>query len=257
MLLQCVCRCLSVLFLKSKAMGHRGLPPSYTNISLYLPSISLLLPPIYPCLSSHLDNAALSFSLGGGLPWTNIVPYAGSSGGPYCVWRNGELTPMSEPYQWGHCVWIFLQLTQSHPTSLPCTGQARGYSGCPPPLIIWWKHAHNSELKFPNKPSHKWPLQPATFCVLLIFQQTTLSWICLCCSFWQKWGPQQLGFLIEKNKATHKGLYCISMITGFRMLSEYFKMYGSEGIHANYLFRIKTVMMLIVLFMPVMRLGQK
>lgn len=132
----------------------------------------LLSPPLTPCLSRHTQTYSsiipsatpphppppsmlpsppilimqlFSFSPGGGLHWTNIVPYASSSGGPYCVWRNGELTPMSEPSQWGHCVWIFLRLTQSHPRSLPCTGQAtpRGYSGCSP--IIWWKHAHNSQ----------------------------------------------------------------------------------------------------------------
>lgn len=124
--------CVFFFFLKSKAMGHiQGsflLQPSYTNMLLHLPSRPPSILPSPPILIMQF----FSLVLDGRQPWTNIVPYAGSSGGPYCVWRNGELTPMSEPSQWGHCVWIFLRLTQSHPTSLPCTGQARGCSGVHP-----------------------------------------------------------------------------------------------------------------------------
>lgn len=130
-----------VLFLKSKAMGHRA-PLSFPPHTLTCPSISrpslfsCSPPSILPSPPILIMQPLFFFSPGGGLPWTNIVPYAGSSGGPYCVWRNGELTPMSEPSQWGHCVWIFLRLTQSHPTSLPCTGQARGYSGVLPHYMM-------------------------------------------------------------------------------------------------------------------------
>lgn len=148
----------------------------------------LLSPPLPPLLQLPsppiLIMQLFSFSPGGGLPWTNIVPCASSSGGPYCVWRNGELTPMSEPSQWGHCVWIFLQLTQSHPRSLPCTGQARGYRVRSP--IMGWKHAHNSQKPITTTDCF-------TFRILFIFQQTTLSWICLCGWLWQKWGPVGAG----------------------------------------------------------------
>lgn len=88
----------------------------YPSIScLSLSSCTPLTLPSPPILIMQL----FSLSLGGGLPWTNIVPYAGCSGGPYCVWRNGELTPMSELSQWLHCVWIFLRLAGLLPLLLP------------------------------------------------------------------------------------------------------------------------------------------
>lgn len=145
---------------------------------------------------------------------------------------------MSELSQWGHCVWIFLSAhpISPHVTPLhrPSQGLLRVLPPAPPtPSFIWWKHAHSS--RFTNNPSPQLTaLTRDTFSVLLIFQQSTLSWICLCWRFWQKQGaggctateggPVQFVFffsLIEKEqKATHKGAYCICMITGSRTLSE-------------------------------------
>lgn len=139
-----VCFSMSLCFVP-QVQSHGSQPPRpYNNISLYLPS---RLPPP-PILIMQL----FSFLPGGGLPWTNIVPYTGSCGGPYCVWRNGELTPMSEPSQWGHCVWIFLRLNQSHLTFSPCTDQVRGCAGCSP--VVRCKNVHitanwNSPIKHP------------------------------------------------------------------------------------------------------------
>lgn len=106
----------------SQVQSHSGVtvlpsPPAllYPNISFHLLFV-FLLPPAFPS-APVLIMPLFSSPLSGGLPWTNIVPRAGSSGGPYCVWRNGKLTPMSEHPQWKHCVWIFLGLTQSHPLS--------------------------------------------------------------------------------------------------------------------------------------------
>lgn len=234
-----------------------SLPHTQTYPSISRPSLpSCPPPPPHPSLSSHLDNAALSFLLGGGLPWTNIVPYAGSCGGPYCVWRNGELTPMSEPSQWGHCVWIFLQLTQSHPTSLPCTGQARGYSGCS--TIICWKHAHSSKLKFTNKSSLNRPQPFVTRYSLCLINfppdhtELNMSLLLVLTELWAngcmviEGGPCNSFFLIEKSKTTHKGLYCISIITGFRMLSDYFKIQSSEEICVNKLISTEICTVLII-----------
>lgn len=68
-----------------------------------------------------------SYSLSGGLPWTNIVPYAGSSGGPFCVWRNGELTPMSEPFNRG----IVSESSSSSPNLTPRHSPAKAKLGLP------------------------------------------------------------------------------------------------------------------------------
>lgn len=158
---------------------------------------------------------------------------------------------MSEPSQWGHCVWIFLQLTQSHPTSLPCTGQAMGYTGRSP--IICWKRAHSGELKFTNKSSHN-RLQPfgTRYSVCLInfppdHAELNMSLLLVLTEMQAsgcmviEGGPCNSFFLIEKNKATHKGLYCISMITGFKILSEHFKMHCSDEICVNTLINIEIV----------------
>ncbi len=233
-----MCLSMSLCFAPQvQSHGSQGSPPSLllslpphtqTYPSISRPSLSSCPPSVLPS-PPVLIMQLFSFSPGGGLPWTNIVPYASFSGGPYCVWRNGELTPMSEPSQWGHCVWIFLRLTQSHPMSLPCTGQAGGDSWCPPLLlIIWWKHAYNSKLKSAPK------LDALTryFLCLINFPANHTERKCLSCWFSQtemqasgctvtEGGPCNSFFLVGKNKETHKGLYCISMITGFRILLVY------------------------------------
>lgn len=148
---------------------HNHIPLSPDRLSPPAPPSTLPSPPI-------LIMQLFSFFPGGGLPWTNIVSYASSSGGPYCVWRNGELTPLSEPSQWGHCVWIFLQLTQSHPRSLPCTGQAT--RGAPP---LYEENMHITA----NKPSP----QPDCFNPLLSVSysfSSGLNIVCLCWWIWQK-----------------------------------------------------------------------
>ena len=129
-------------------------------------------------------------------------------------------------------------LTPRHSPAQAKPGAAPGCAPPPPSSFIWWKHAHSS--RFTNKPPPQLTARTRyTFSVLLIFQQSTLSWICLRWRFWQKQGasgctvteggPVQLVFcfffplsLIEKEqKETHKGAYCICMITGSRTLSEY------------------------------------
>lgn len=159
-------------------------PPSYTNIF-----VSLLLHPLLSMLPSPsiLIKQLFSFSPGGGLPWTNIVSCASSSRGAYCAWRNGELTPMCENSEWEHCVWISLRITQSHPRSLPCTGQAGGSSGCS--SIVGWKHAHNS-------------LQPisTTNCfnfLCFIHLDHTTHTECPWRWLWESWGPKGVQLVKE------------------------------------------------------------